>query len=139
MLTKSLPCCVRCLTYKFQEQPPERQGFGSMNVLGILADQTGSVASTFLWLLLIVTAATGLVIIIGVGIGKFITAGKPTTEPVHVVTQCGIHGHRYRAHHTGWRCTTCGEGALHEDELSDPVTVAPAPAKDAPASAPRAA
>ena len=81
-----------------------------MNVLGLLGDQTGSVASTFLWLLLIVTAATGLVIIIGIAIGKFITAGKSITEPVHVVTQCGIHGHRYRAHHTGWRCTTCGEG-----------------------------
>ena len=110
-----------------------------MNVLGFLGDQTGSVASTFLWLLLIVTAATGIVIIIGIGIGKFIATGKPAAEPVHVVTPCGIKGHRYRAHHTGWRCTTCGEGALHEDELSDPVTVAPAPPKAAPASTPRAA
>ena len=110
-----------------------------MNVLGFLGNQTGSVASTFLWLLLIVTAATGIVIIIGIGIAKFIAADKPTTAPVHVVTPCGIHGHRYRAHHTGWRCTTCGEGALHEDELSDPVTVVPAPAKDVPVLAPRAA
>jgi len=110
-----------------------------MNVLGLLGDQTGSVASTFLWLLLIVTAATGIVIIIGIGIGKFIAGGRPIIEPVHDVTPCGIHGHRYRAHHTGWRCTTCGEGALHEDELSDPVTVAPAPPKGAPASTPRAA
>lgn len=110
-----------------------------MDVLGLLGDQTGSVASTFLWLLLIVTAATGLVIIIGIGIGKFITAGKTMTEPVHVVTPCGIHGHRYRAHHTGWRCTTCGEGALHEDELSDPVPVAPATPKASPASTPQAA
>jgi hypothetical protein len=110
-----------------------------MNVLGFLGDQIGSVASTFLWLLLIVTAATGVVIIIGIGVGKFIGASKPTTEPVHVVTPCGINGHHYRAHHTGWRCTTCGEGALHEDELSDPVTVAPAPPNDVPAAAPRAA
>ena len=110
-----------------------------MDFLRGLGIETGSVASTFLWLLLIVTAATGIVIIIGIGIGTFITAGKPITEPLHVVTPCGIHGHRYRAHHTGWRCTTCGEGALHEDELSDPVTVAPAPPKGAPASTPRAA
>jgi hypothetical protein len=110
-----------------------------MDFLRGLGIETGSVASTFLWLLLIVTAATGIVIIIGIGIAKFIAADKPTTEPVHVVTPCGIHGHRYRAHHTGWRCTTCGEGALHEDELSDPVTVVPAPAKDVPVLAPRAA
>jgi len=110
-----------------------------MNVLGLLGDQTGSVASTFLWLLLIVTAATGVVIIIGIGVSKFIAGGKPTTEPVHVVTPCGIHGHHYRAHHTVWRCATCGEGALHEDELSDPVIVAPAPLKDVPAAARRAA
>ena len=110
-----------------------------MDFLRGLGIETGGVASTFLWLLLIVTAATGIVIIIGIGIAKFIAADKPTTEPVHVVTPCGIHGHRYRAHLTGWRCTTCGEGALHEDELSDPVTVAPAPPKDVPAAAPRAA
>ena len=110
-----------------------------MNVLGLLGEQTGSVASTFLSLLLLVTAATGIVIIIGIGVGKFIAGGKPSVEPVHVVTPCGIHGHRYRARHTGWRCTTCGEGALHEDELSDPVPVAPAPPKVAPASTPRAA
>ena len=110
-----------------------------MDVLRGLSSETSSVASTFLWSLLVVTAATGIVILIGIGISKFISAGKPSAERVHVVTPCGIHGHRYRAHHTGWRCTTCGEGALHEDELSDPVTVAPAPPKAAPASTPRAA
>ena len=109
-----------------------------MDFLRGLGIETGGVASTFLWLLLIVTAATGIVIIIGIGIAKFIAADKPTTAPVHVVTPCGIHGHRYRAHHTVWRCATCGEGALHEDE-SDPVTVVPAPAKDVPVLAPRAA
>ena len=109
-----------------------------MDVLRGLSSETGSVASTFLWSLLVVTAATGIVILIGIGIAKFIAAGKPAAEPVHVVTPCGIKGHRYRAHHAGWRCTTCGEGALHEDELSDPVTVAPAP-KVTPAATPRAA
>lgn len=93
---------------------------------------TISVASTFLWALLIVVAAIGIIIIIGIAISKFIAAGKSASEPIHVVTPCGINGHRYRAHHTGWRCITCGEGALHEDELSDPV-------KDVPARAPRAA
>ncbi len=110
-----------------------------MDVLRGLGIGTGSVASTFLWSLLIVTAATVIVIVIGIATGKFISAGKPSAERVHVVTPCGIHGHRYRAHHTGWRCTTCGEGALHEDELSDPVPVAPAPRKDVPTSTPRAA
>ena len=106
MLTESLLFDVRLLTYRSEDQPPERQGFGSMDVLRGLSSETGSVASTFLWSLLVVTAATGIVILIGIGITKFIAAGKPAAEPVHVVTPCGIKGHRYRAHQTGWRCTT---------------------------------
>src|SRR5680860_941761 len=55
----------------------------SMNVLGLLGDQTGSVASTFLWLLLIVTAATGVVIIIGTGtsIGQALHLASACTAP----------------------------------------------------------
>ena len=110
-----------------------------MDFLRGLGIETGSVASTFLWSLLIVTAATGIIVVIALAIGRLLVASKPVAERVHVVTPCGINGHRYRAHHTGWRCVTCGEGALHEDELSDPVSVVPAPAKDVPASTPRAA
>jgi len=110
-----------------------------MDVLRGLGIGTGSVISTFLWSLLIVTAATVIVIVLGIAIDKFIGAGKPSAERVHVVTPCGIHGHRYRAHRTGWRCTTCSDVALHEDELSDPVPVAPAPRKDVSTSTPRAA
>lgn len=110
-----------------------------MNVLGGLGNATGSVASTLMWALLIVTAATGIVVLIGILISKFIAGGKQAIQPVHPVTACGIKGHRYQVHGAGWRCATCGEGALLEGGLSDPATVVPAATTDAPISAPRAA
>jgi hypothetical protein len=102
-----------------------------MNFLGGLRHGTNFVTPTFFWALLIIAVAISVVIVIGIGTGKFIAAGKAVNEPVHVVTACGINGHRYRVHNTGWRCTTCGEGVLHEGELVDRV-------KDGAASAPRA-
>lgn len=93
-----------------------------MNVLAGMATGTNVVTSVVLWTVVVGIVAVVIATGIGIGIERFIAAARTATEPVHAVTPCGIKGHRFRVHHAGWRCTICGEGVLHEGEMSQPVT-----------------
>lgn len=74
---------------------------------------------TFFWALLAIPLAVGLVLLLDMGLRRFIAGGKTAPEVVYEVTECGISGHYYRIHEHRWRCVTCGEGAPHEAGLLD--------------------
>ena len=84
-----------------------------MSLLGWFGERADLVTPTFFWALLAFTVA------VGIGVGVFIAAGKEPDEAVHVVTACGINGHYYRAHDTGWRCATCDERVPRDGEFHD--------------------
>jgi hypothetical protein len=88
-----------------------------MNVFGSLGDGTGFKAPGFFWVFLAVTVAPGILVLIWMGIGKFIAAGKALDQPIHVVSACGINGHVYQVHTAVWRCAACGALAPPEGEL----------------------
>ena len=58
-----------------------------MDFLRGLGIETGSVASTFLWSLLIVTAATGIIVVIALAIGRLLAASQPVAERVDRAVQ----------------------------------------------------
>ena len=70
---------------------------------------------TFFWALLAVAVA----VVIAIGIGNYIAAGKAVDKPGHVVNPCSTNGHRYRAHNTEWRCATCGTRVARDGEPHD--------------------
>jgi hypothetical protein len=88
-----------------------------MNVLGSLGDGTGFKAPGFFWVLLTVTVAAGILVLIWMGIGKFIEAGTALDQPIHVVSACGSNGHVYQVHTAVRRCATCGALAPPDGEL----------------------
>jgi len=88
-----------------------------MSVLGLLGGDTGFRAPGFFWVLLAVTVATGILVLIWMGIGKFIEPGKALDQPIHPVSACGVDGHAYQVHTAVWRCATCGALAQSEGEV----------------------
>ena len=86
-----------------------------MSFLGGLGDGTSSMTPTFFWALLAVAVA----VVIAIGIGNYIAAGKAVDKPGHVVNPCSTNGHRYRAHNTEWRSATCGTRVARDGEPHD--------------------
>jgi len=87
------------------------------------ASGIGTIVATPMFFWGVVVAAVALVIAIGMGMEMLIASGRTRKELIHLVTDCGIHGHSYTAHYAGWQCVTCGEQVIHDLPLRGETTV----------------
>jgi hypothetical protein len=79
-----------------------------MSVLGGLGDGAAVETPSLFWAIVAVSVAFVILLLIWVGMGKFIEGGKALVQPDPGVSACGINGHVYQSHTAVWLCATCG-------------------------------